>query len=292
MLTSDPDYYTGGFVLLGMLFYAVQLYADFTGGIDITIGIARCLGIRVEENFIRPFFSKNITEYWRRWHISMGTWFRDYVFFPCSISRPMKKITGWTKRHFGKGAARRISVYLSTLICWLATGIWHGAAWHFVVWGLLNGVVILVSQELEPLYVRFHQRFPKLTAARGYQVFQIGRTFLLMCCLRTLDTYQDAGLAFRQLVSMFTKFSLHGQLTVQELLNLGLGGADYVIVLLGVLLMFGVSMVERRESVSVYLSRKPYAMRCGVYMTLFFATLLLGRYGVGFDAQQFIYNRF
>jgi D-alanyl-lipoteichoic acid acyltransferase DltB (MBOAT superfamily) len=292
MLTSDPDYYTGGFVFLEMVFYALQLYADFSGGIDITIGIAQCLGIDVKENFIRPFFSKNIAEYWRRWHISMGTWFRDYVFYPSSVSRPVKQISGWAKKHFGRNAGRRVSVWLATLICWLATGIWHGASWNYVVWGLLNGIVILVSQELEPLYERFHQRFPGLAASRGYQAFQVGRTFLLTSCLLTLYNYKDVGLAFHQLVCMVTKFRLQGQLSIQELLNLGLSGADYVIVLVSVLLMFFVSMAGRRESVRTCLSRKPYAVRCGIYMTLFFATLLLGRYGVGFDAQQFIYNQF
>ena len=100
MLMEDPDYYTGAFVVVGMLFYAVQLYADFTGGIDITIGIAQVFGIRLEENFVRPFFSKNIAEYWRRWHITMGTWFRDYVFYPFSISRPLKAVTSFCKKRW------------------------------------------------------------------------------------------------------------------------------------------------------------------------------------------------
>jgi D-alanyl-lipoteichoic acid acyltransferase DltB (MBOAT superfamily) len=291
-LMEDPDYYTGGFVLVGMLFYAVQLYADFTGGIDITIGIAQSMGIHLEENFIRPFFSKNITEYWRRWHITMGTWFRDYVFYPCSISRPLKNVTGWTKKHIGKGAAKRVSIYVSTLLCWFATGIWHGAAWHFVVWGLLNGVVILVSQELEPLYARFHAAFPKTENSRCYQGFMVIRTFLLMCCIRMLDTYADVGLAFRQFIHMFTEFSPGQLLSAQAFTDLGLARADYLIVTVGVLLMFAVSMAGRGESVRERISAKPYAVRCGAFVVLFFATLLLGIYGVGFDSQQFIYNQF
>ncbi len=128
---EDPDYYTGAFVLIGMLFYAIQLYADFTGGIDITIGIAQVFGIHLEGNFIRPFFSKNITEYWRRWHITMGTWFRDYVFYPFSISRPLKAVTSFCKRKYGMAVAKRAAVYIS--YGWLPvsgterTGIsWHG----------------------------------------------------------------------------------------------------------------------------------------------------------------------
>jgi D-alanyl-lipoteichoic acid acyltransferase DltB (MBOAT superfamily) len=222
----------------------------------------------------------------------MGTWFRDYVFYPCSISRPLKNVTGWTKKHIGKGAAKRVSIYVSTLLCWFATGIWHGAAWHFVVWGLLNGVVILVSQEFEPLYARFHAAFPKTEKSRAYQGFMVIRTFLLMCCIRMLDTYADVGLAFRQFVHMFTEFSPGQLLSAQAFTDLGLARADYLIVTVGVLLMFAVSMAGRRESVRERISAKPYAVRCGAFVVLFFATLLLGIYGVGFDSQQFIYNQF
>ena len=292
VIMSDPDYYTGGFVLLGMLFYAVQLYADFTGGIDITIGIAQCLGIHLEENFIRPFFSKNIAEYWRRWHITMGTWFRDYVFYPCSISKPMKNITGWVKKHFGMAAARRVAVYITTMLVWLATGIWHGAAWHFVVWGLVNGVIILISEELTPLYDRFHKKFPTLVSTFGYKAFQVIRTFLLMCCIRMFDTYADVTLACRQFVRMFTQFKLFGQVTIAELTEMGLTREDYVIVLLGVLVMFAVSLAGRNGSIREKISHKPYVVRYGLFLTLFFAILLLGSYGVGFDAQQIIYNQF
>lgn len=291
MLMSDPDYYTGVFVFVGMLFYAVQLYADFTGGIDITIGIAQVFGVHLEENFIRPFFSKNIIEYWRRWHISMGTWFRDYVFYPCSISKPMKSITTWTKKHFGMGGARRIAIYIATFLTWFATGIWHGADWHFIVWGIANGIIIMITGELEPLYAKFHKRFPKLVKTWGYRAFQVIRTFLLLCCLRLFDTYASVRMAIRQFIHMFTRFWQH-PVTMQELLDLGLTRGDYLVLLAGVFLMFLVSMYGRDGSVREKISRKPYLVRYAVFVLLFFAVLLLGSYGIGFDTQQFIYNQF
>ena len=225
MLMEDPDYYTGAFVVVGMLFYAVQLYADFTGGIDITIGIAQVFGIRLEENFVRPFFSKNIAEYWRRWHITMGTWFRDYVFYPFSISRPLKAVTSFCKKRFGMAVARRAAVYISTVVVWLATGIWHGAAWHFVAWGLANGVIILISEELEPCYKAFHTRFTKLGSSTAYRAFQVIRTFLLMCCIRLFDNYGSVRTSVRQFIHMFTEFDIRA-VTGQELLDLGLGIRD------------------------------------------------------------------
>lgn len=291
MIMADADYYTGAWVFVGMLFYAAQLYGDFTGGIDITIGIAQTLGIHVEENFIRPFFSKNIAEYWRRWHISMGTWFRDYVFYPVSISNPQKKLTQWTKAHIGMGAAKRIAVYFSTILTWLATGIWHGASWHYVVWGLVNGVVILASQECAPLYAKFHKKFPKLERSSLYQGFQVLRTFLLLCCIRLFDNYANVRLTIRQFFHMFTRFDVR-QLKPQEFLDLGLDRWDYGIAALGIILMFMVSLAGRNGSVREKIAKKPYILRYLLWMALFFATLLLGKYGVGFDAKQFIYNQF
>ena len=290
-LMEDPEYYTGAFVFVGMIFYAIQLYSDFTGGIDITIGIAQCLGIRLEENFIRPFFSKNISEYWRRWHISMGTWFRDYIFYPCCISKPVKSLTNFSKKHFGLGVAKRVPIYVSSILVWLATGIWHGAAWNYVVWGLTNGVVILISQELEPLYKKFHQKFPKLVASSGYKAFQVGRTFLLMCCIRIFDNYGSVKVSVMQFIHMFTEFNLSA-VTKSEFIGLGLTLFDYFVVMAAVLVMFCVSLAGRNGSVREKIAKQNYFVRFALFMLLFFAILLLGRYGVGYDSAQFIYNQF
>ena len=106
-LIGDPATYDGIFVLVGMIYYGIELYADFTGGIDITIGISQMLGIRLVENFDRPYFSKDIAEYWRRWHITMGTWFKDYIFYPLSVNPRMLKFSGWSRQHLGKGFGKR-----------------------------------------------------------------------------------------------------------------------------------------------------------------------------------------
>jgi len=290
-LVESPEYYNGAFVLLLIIFYGIELYADFTGGIDITIGIAQMLGIKVAENFERPFFSKNIAEYWRRWHITMGTWFKDYVFYPLSISNSMKKLTSFCKNRFGKGTAKRVPIYIATMITWFATGIWHGANWNFIVWGLMNGVVILISQEFNPIYEKFHHRFPKLVKSRQYDAFQVLRTFLLMGSLRLFDCYRDVKTAFLMFFSMITQFNIF-VITKKELLDLGLTMTDYTIVLLGVIVMFTVSMIGRSGSVRIKLNNKPYILRYAIYVCLVYAVLLLGAYSIGYDATQFIYNQF
>ena len=145
-IVGQPDIYSGFYVFCGMLFYAAELYADFTGGIDITIGIAQMFGIQLAENFERPYFSKNIAEYWRRWHITMGTWFKDYLFYPLSASMPVLSMSTFCRRHFGAAAGRRIPVYFVTLVVWFATGIWHGASWNFVLWGLIFFVLLTIER--------------------------------------------------------------------------------------------------------------------------------------------------
>lgn len=289
-IICDPERYTGIYVLVGMLFYAIQLYADFTGGIDITIGIAQTLGIKVKENFDRPYFSKSIAEFWRRWHITMGTWFRDYVFYPLSISRPMLKLAKKSRTRFGDAFGKRVTVYLSTLIVWFTTGLWHGASWNFIVWGLLNGVVIILSQELNPFYNWFHNRF-SVRNNFFFRFFQIVRTLLLMSSLRILDCYRDVGISFRQFFSMFTTWNA-GELFGGQLLNIGLSGADYLVLAFGVALMILVSLRQRRGSLRDALQERPAPLRYALTIAAVIVVLVVGAYGIGYDSTQFIYNQF
>ena len=289
-IIRNPDIYQGVFVFIGMLFYAYELYADFTGGIDITIGIAQVLGIKVKENFKRPYFSKSTAEYWRRWHITMGTWFKDYLFYPLSVSGPMLKFSKYSRRRFGDGLGKRIPVYVSTILVWFTTGLWHGASWNFIVWGLLNGTVIIVSLECQPLYDWFHSRF-HVKHTFGFRLFQVVRTVLLMSAIRMLDCYRDVPLTFRMLGTMFTRFNV-STLTGKALMGLGLGMADYMVLLVGLVALIAVSLLQRDGSVRNKLAVKPAAVRFAVYYVLIISILVLGAYGMGYDSSQFIYNQF
>lgn len=255
-IIKDTETYNGAFAFVGMLFYALELYADFTGGIDITIGTAQTLGITVTENFNRPYFSKSIKEYWKRWHITMGTWFTDYIFYPLSICKSMQKLSKFSRKHFGEQIGKRIPVYLASFIVWFTTGIWHGANWNFIAWGIGNFVVIMISQELEPLYYRFHSRF-RVQGKTWFKIFQVVRTVLIMSCLRMFDCYRDVPLTFKMFGSMFTKFSVKS-LTGAAFLGLGLTVWDYAILLVGALLLFTVSMLGRSGSVREKLRDLPF----------------------------------
>lgn len=289
-LVSAPEEYTGVYVLAVMFLYAVQLYADFTGGIDITIGVSQMLGVKVTENFERPFFSKNIAEYWRRWHITMGTWFRDYVFYPLSVSKTVLKLHQKARAKLGE-PGKRVSVYLCTMLLWFVTGVWHGASWNFIVWGLLNGVVILVSQECEPLYAKFHEKFPGLKGKFGYRLFEVGRTFVLMSAIRVLDVYRDVPLTFKQVGTIFTSFN-PSVLWNGSFLELGITGADWAVAAIGTLAMLVCSLLGRKEPMREQLVRRNPNVAWGGCVVLVLCMVIFGIYGIGFDATQFIYNQF
>ena len=290
-LVQKPDEYTGAFVFVAMLFYAFELYCDFTGGIDITIGIAETMGIKLAENFNLPYFSKNIKEYWNRWHITMGTWFTDYIFYPISVCGPMLKLSKWSRAHLGEIIGKRVPVYLSSFAVWLTTGIWHGAAWNFIVWGLMNFVVIMISQELEPLYAKFHNKF-KVKGTLPYNVFEVVRTILLMSAIRMFDCYRDVPLTFKMVGSMFTEWDFSA-FTSGALMDIGLSGADYLVLIVGLIIVLGVSLAKLRVgSVREVLSQKPAVVWYGTMAVMFLVIIVFGAYGVGYDSSQFIYNQF
>ena len=289
-LLSDTERYNGAYVLLLILIYSVQIYADFTGGIDITIGIAESMGIKLTENFDRPFSSRSTKEYWRRWHITMGSWFRDYIFLPLSVTKPMMKLNKRLSGKVGRVAASKTVAYLASAVTWFVTGLWHGAAWNFIVWGMLNVLVIIVSETLEPLYEKFHARFPRLTASRPYGYFMAVRTFLLMGLIRSLDCYRNVPVTFLMWGSMLSMRGF-GEILSGGILKLGLTLADIIIIVLGIVLMLTVSNLHAKGSVRERLYARP--VLCSVTMgALFVAVILLGAYGFGYDASQFIYDQF
>ena len=289
-IIHNPDTYHGVYVFAGMLFYALELYADFTGGIDITIGAAQTLGITVSENFERPYFSKNIKEYWKRWHISMGTWFTDYLFYPLSVSKFTRNLSKFSRKHFGEKAGKRIPVYLSSFIVWLATGIWHGASWNFIAWGLGNYVVIMISEELSPLYDKFHARF-HVDGKLWYKCFQVIRTVLLLSCLRMFDCYRDVPLTFKMFGSMFTDPGFNN-INLSMISDMGLKLADYCILLIGTVILITVSLLQRSGSVRGKIGALSLGKRYLIWFGLFLIILLFGAYGIGYDESQFIYNQF
>jgi len=202
----------------------------------------------------------------------------------------MLKLSKFSRNHFGEVIGKRVPVYLSSFVVWFATGIWHGASWNFIAWGLGNWLVIMVSQELEPLYKKFHDRF-HVNGKFGFRMFQVVRTVLLMSCLRLFDCYRDVPLTFRMFGSMFSAGNWN-ILWDGSLLNIGLTVTDYFILLCGLLLLIAVSLLQRTGSVREKIASLPYWGKFILWYGLFLVVLLMGAYGIGYDSSQFIYNQF
>ena len=264
-------------------FYAIQIYGDFTGGIDITIGLSEALGIRLTENFIRPFFAKNIAEYWRRWHITLGEWMKEYVFYPVSVSTPMRKLSKSARKRWPK-FGKRLPVYVASFATWFCTGIWHGITPNFLLWGMMNCTIIVLSEELTPLYEKFHNRF-HWKQKSWYGAFEMLRMFVLMNLIRIVDLFPNVGEYFRRLCSLFSSFRV-------PFLDLGLTGQDYGILICGVVLMLTVSLVQERFGSVRELLWNRTGLRYALTIGLFLVMLLMGNYGIGYDAGNFIYNQF
>ncbi len=289
-LSGDPSKYQGAYVFALLFLYTIQLYADFTGGIDITIGIGQALGIKIRENFNRPYFSKTLKEYWRRWHISMCEWFRSYVFYPVSTSKWLQSFSRFSRKTFGDKAGKRIPVYLASFVVWLATGLWHGAGWNFIVWGLLNWLLLMLGEELEGWSDGLQERFG-WREKTYFKVFRVARTFLLVMVLNLFDCYATVGETVGSFLSVFTVGN-YEVLFDGSLLEFGLSVTDFAAAAVGVLVMLAVSLIQRKAPIRKRIAEKPFGVRATLWIGLFLVIVIFGAYGIGYDASQFIYNRF
>ena len=151
--------YDGFVIAVAVVCYTIQLYMDFSGTMDLVMGSGQIFGVTLPENFRRPFFSRNIAEFWRRWHVTLGTWFKDYVFYPVSMAKPMKKLTSWGRKRLGPHYGPLLAGSVALFCVWLGNGLWHGAGWHFIFFGMYHFFWILLENLTEPLTLRWAERF-------------------------------------------------------------------------------------------------------------------------------------
>ncbi len=280
----------GIYTFIGMLAYTLELYGDFTGGIDIALGCAELFGVTLPENFDLPFSSGSLAEYWRRWHMSLMKWFREYVFYPVSVCGKPKRLISAVKQRFGKKAGAKIPVWFATALTWLLTGMWHGASWNFIIWGMANCFILLISQELTPLYRNFHKRFA-FSESGWYRKFTEVRTLLLVSAVQMFEYYGSCGTAVRTFFGIFTDFRIsafiEGGLSV-----IGISAADAVILVIAVIIFCIVGSLKKKGPVRKQIASEPGALRAVLWFGLFLCVLIFGVYGIGYDAAGFIYNQF
>lgn len=284
------DSYQGLYIILAVFLYSMQIYGDFSGGIDITLGVSELFGIKLPENFERPFFSKSISEYWRRWHITLGTWFKDYIFYPLSLNKGILKLGKWCREHINDGFGKRVPLYLPMVIVWATTGMWHGSESRYVVWGLLNCVFIMIGTEMEPVSEKIVNRFSLDESKLYMKLYRAGKTFWLMAFLRLFDISKspaDAFLAFKYAFLNWRMFNINEVYT-----TLKLPYEDLIVVIIALLVVLCVSLVQRSGAIRARILNKSSLVWWSISTALLVAVLIYGYYGPGYDSQAFIYLQF
>ena len=291
--------YSGTTLTFTILLYAVQLYADFSGGIDISRGVAQIFGIDMIDNFKRPYFSRSINEYWRRWHISLGAWMKNYVFYPVAMSNlfinASKKMKG---TRFGKSAAgahiaKVLPTSVASLIVFLIVGVWHGADWKYVAFGVWNGVIIMLSILMQPLFDGVVDRLRISRKNPVFIGFQIFRTLLVILVGYVFDVAPSFEQGMRTIGLFFTGQNLAAGYA--EITKLGLGWRDYLILLLASVVVLVASIIQERHpdtTIRAMLDKKSYVFRFVVLYIAVMSIVIFGVYGSGYNAADFVYMQF
>ncbi len=289
---ADLNTYKGVLVIAAALLYTMQLFTNFSGSIDIIMGVSEIIGIKLPENFNLPFFSKTITEFWRNWHITLGAWLKDYIFYPLQKSNFMQKLNKKCKNKFGKKIGKKIPLYLSMLIMWIIAGAWHEGAYTYIIGsGLLQFLFIVLEDLLEPIAKKVNNKIGIKTDVFSYRLYQRVRTYLLFSFAMIFFRATSVSNAIEIIKSMFT-LNLGVLLNFEALSNIGIDVLDLGVLVVSLIVLFVVGLIARKGSVREKLFEQNIVFRWGIIYALVFGVIIFGCYGPGYDATTFIYRQF
>ena len=261
---------------LGAVCFAIQIYCDFASYSAIAIGAARVMGFTLMENFDTPYFARSVREFWRRWHISLSTWFRDYLYFPLGGSRraPLRNA-------------------FNLMVVFVVSGLWHGASWHFIAWGFLNGFYQLFGQYTQPARTKLLKLLRVNTESAAWKLLRTLVTFALITMAWVLfraDSLSEAGAYLYRMVTGL----LPGRIFPVRFGIPGFSTAEWIILAaaLGVLLFADLVKYNRHQTIDGYLAGRPLWQRWLFLYLLLFAVIIFGKYGPEYSQQAFIYFQF
>lgn len=284
--------YSGVMIAVAAISYTVQLYMEFSGCMDIVIGSARMFGIILPENFRQPFFSKSASEFWRRWHITLGVWFKSYIFYPVSVSETVKKWNKFGKKHLNKYITKLGTSAMALLPVWLCNGLWHGPRWSYIFYGIYYFCLIMLGIVWEPVRNKILAFWHINEKAVYYRVFQVLKTWVIIFTGELFFRANDLKSGIAMFRSMFRGFHLR-ELWDGRLLQLGIDRADYFAIVLGVIVVAVIGcMKERGIDVSKKLTEARLPIRWAFSYVLIFAVIILGAYGAGYQPVDLIYAGF
>ena len=267
---------SGSVILVGILLYSIQEYADFSGGIDMVLAVSSLFGVDMAPNFRQPYFAVSMADFWRRWHISLGAWMRDYIFYPFAVTKPMLGLVKWGSKHFGK-QGRVLAAAVGNVLIFLIVGVWHGSGWNYVVWGLYNGVLIAVSELLKPAFMRLAKVLHVNMETKAFHVFRIVRTFLLVMAgslIERLPSLEELRFAITNIIHRLDPGM--GSVAIQFKGYLFSTSFLRPLILLVAFILLFVHSVMEENNVPVYdfLQKRNVVVRWFIYFFVIFFTLL------------------
>ena len=283
--------YRGFTVIVATFANVIVDYADFSGCIDIARGSAQVLGIELPENFRQPFFSKSASEFWRRWHITLGEWFKEYIYMPLARSPRFIKLVGKVRKQFNKRAGKIFSTGVPLLLVWLLTGFWHGTGKDYLFWGLYWGNIILFSMICEPVFVNIKKLLKIRDSTFSYECFQMARTFMLFAVGRMITATGSLRGFLRTLKQLAAEFNpwvfFDG-----SLFKLGLGEKDFRVGVYAVLIMWIADLLSSRFCVREKLKEEPLIVRWMIFGVGILMIVIFGMYGPAYNPSSFMYGNF
>ncbi|MBQ8002037.1 MAG: MBOAT family protein [Clostridia bacterium] len=267
--------HTGLTLALATVLFAFQIYCDFASYSDIARGAAQVMGFDLMKNFETPYFAKSVSEFWRRWHISLSTWFRDYLYIPLGGNR--------------RGRARK---YFNLFVVFLLSGLWHGASWNYVIWGALNGFYQIVGDMTKGIRRKISNKLQLDREVFSNKLMKVIVTFVLINFSWIFFRAESFTAAMTIVKNMFSEFNLW-ILTDGTLFTLGLDAKDMFVLLLSLAVLLIVSIMKYKGvMIRDTLAKQGIWFRYLVYLAGIFAVLIFGIYGPTYDASQFIYFQF
>jgi D-alanyl-lipoteichoic acid acyltransferase DltB (MBOAT superfamily) len=289
---EDPFSYSGSIQALGIFFYCIQLYGDFSGGIDITRGVAKMFGIDMAENFRRPLFATSLTDFWRRWHITLGAWMRDYLFYPLALSRPFGKLGKFTRKHIKGKLGKIIPTSLATFIIYFVIGIWHGANFKYIAFGFWNGAIITASLLLAPQFEKVKKALHIDDKAAWFKVFQTARTCVLVFIGRYITRASGFMTAVYMIKATFTDTHI-SDLFNGTVMTLGIGAYDMAVIILGMAVLIAVEWYQERGGhIREALEKQGTAVQLMSAVVPVIILLVLGIMRSDYISSDFIYKQF
>lgn len=288
---NNASAHSGSAIVIATVMYTIQLYCDFSGCIDIISGVSELYGIKVAENFRQPFFSKSINEFWRRWHITLGLWLKEYVYYPVILSGHFKAVDKFAKKHLKSNhLINVIPAAYALFFVWFSNGLWHGASIKYILYGLYYYFLMMLGELCKPLFEKIKVKLHIKEGNKPFAAFQMLRTFLIvnigMLLFRSATVGEFASL-IKQGSSSFNYFS-----GAREVFAVS---KDVKYALIGVIVILIVGIIkEKLKTVSLRdaLYHKPFILRYILVLLLVVYTITFGIYGSGNDSATFVYAQF